>query len=155
MPASHESPAGTPLSVVLVEEYDALAAALTSALKKFAPRHKVHVVESLGEAETKAAEIAPQLFIVDFDPPQLDAIDFLERVHAAHPSARFLAIASGVPVEMNGDRFGPNALQFIEKPFELAEFGAAVQALLGPWTNRSSADSRGTLRDLNLRDFIP
>ncbi|HVF71063.1 MAG TPA: response regulator [Chthoniobacterales bacterium] len=155
MPASQEFPAGTAPSVLLVEEYDALAAALTSALKKFAPHHKVHVAESLADAEAAAGEISPQLFIVDFDPPRADAVEFLGRLNAAHPSARFLAIGSGVPVEMNANRSGSNALQFIDKPFELAEFGAAVQALLGPWTNAASGDSRGTLRDLGVRDLIP
>ena len=155
MPASQESRAGTAPSVLLVEEYDALAAAITSALKKFAPRHRVRAVESLAEAEASAAEISPQLLIVDFDPPRADAIDFLERIAVACPHARFLAIASGVPSDLHSERYGPNAIQFIEKPFELAEFGAAVQALLGPWTNAVSGDSRGTLRDLNVRDLIP
>jgi two-component system, OmpR family, alkaline phosphatase synthesis response regulator PhoP len=155
VPASQESRAGTAPSVLLVEEYDALAAAITSALKKFAPRHRVRAVESLAEAEASVAEIGPQLLIVDFDPPRDDAIDFLERIAAACPNARFLAIASGVPSELHSERYGPNAMQFVEKPFELAEFGAAVQALLGPWTNALSGDSRGTLRDLNVRDLIP
>ena len=155
MPPSHETPAGTASSVLLVEEYDALAAAITSALKKFAPRHRTRAVESLAEAEKVAAEITPQLFIVDFDPPRPDAIEFLERISLTNPDARFLAIASGVPAQFSADRFGPNAIQFVEKPFELAEFGAAVQALLGPWTNAVSGDSRGTLRDLNVKDLIP
>ncbi|HSP45694.1 MAG TPA: response regulator, partial [Chthoniobacterales bacterium] len=155
MPASQESPAGTASSVLLVEEYDALAAAITSALKKFAPRHRVRAVESLAEAEASMAETSSQLVIVDFDPPRSDAVNFVERISAANPNARFLAIASGVPEELNGERYGANAVQFIEKPFELAEFGAAVQALLGPWTNATSGDSRGTLRDLNVRDLIP
>lgn len=155
MPASHESPAGTAPSVLLVEEYDALAAAIASALKKFAPGHRIHVVESLGDAAGKAREINPQLFIVDLDPPQADAIEALTAISAEHPSARFLAIASGVPTELGPARYGPSAIQFIDKPFELAEFGAAVQALLGPWTNATSGDSRGTLLDLNLRDLIP
>ncbi|MDP9098538.1 MAG: response regulator [Verrucomicrobiota bacterium] len=155
MPASQESRAGTAPSVLLVEEYDALAAAITSALKKFAPRHRVRAVESLAEAEASAAETSPQLLIVDFDPPRADAIDFLERIALACPNARLLAIASGVPPDLNSERYGPNAIQFVEKPFELAEFGAAVQALLGPWTNAVSGDSRGTLRDLNVRDLIP
>ena len=155
MPASHETPAGTASSVLLVEEYDALAAAITSALKKFAPRHRTRAVESLAEAEVVAAELKPQLFIVDFDPPRSDAIEFLQRVSLTNPEARFLAIASGVPKEFPSERFGPNAIQFVEKPFELAEFGAAVQALLGPWTNVVSGDSRGTLRDLNLKDLVP
>jgi DNA-binding response OmpR family regulator len=155
VPASHESPAGTASSVLLVEEYDALAAAITSALKKFAPRHRIRAVESLAEAEASMAETSPQLLIVDFDPPRSDAIEFLRRISAANPNARFLAIGSGVPPELNSERYGANAIQFIEKPFELAEFGAAVQALLGPWTNPVSGDSRGTLRDLNIRDLVP
>jgi DNA-binding response OmpR family regulator len=155
VPASQESRAGIAPSVLLVEEYDALAAAITSALKKFAPRHRVRAVESLAEAEASAAETNPQLLIVDFDPPRADVIDFLERIAGACPNARFLAIASGVPPDLHSERYGPNAIQFVEKPFELAEFGAAVQALLGPWTNAVSGDSRGTLRDLNVRDLIP
>jgi len=155
VPASQESRAGTAPSVLLVEEYDALAAAISSALKKFAPRHRVRAVESLAEAEASAPETSPQLLIVDFDPPRADAVDFLERIAAACPNARFLAIASGVPPDLHSERYGPNAIQFVEKPFELAEFGAAVQALLGPWTNTVSGDSRGTLRDLNVRDLIP
>ena len=155
VPASQESRAGTAPSVLLVEEYDALTAAITSALKKFAPRHRVRAVESLAEAEANVVETRPQLLIVDFDPPRTDTIDFLERIAAANPDARFLAIASGVPAELNAERYGPNAIQFIEKPFELSEFGAAVQALLGSWTNAASGDSRGTLRDLNVRDLVP
>ena len=155
MPASLESPAGTAPSVLLIEEYDALAAAITSALKKFAPRHRTHTVESLAEAQASAVETKPQLVIVDFDPPRSDSIEFLERVSRSNPDVRFLAIASGVPPELASERYGPNAIQFVEKPFELADFGAAVQALLGPWTNATSGDSRGTLRDLNVRDLIP
>jgi DNA-binding response OmpR family regulator len=155
VPASLESPAGTAPSVLLIEEYDALAAAITSALKKFAPGHRTHVVESISDAGSAAAEKLPQLFIVDFDPPQANAIEFLNRMSLAHPEARVLAIASGTSPALASERYGKNAIQFIEKPFELADFGAAVQALLGPWTESRSGDSRGTLRDLNLRDLIP
>jgi DNA-binding response OmpR family regulator len=153
--ASLESPAGTAPSVLLIEEYDALAAAITSALKKFAPRHRTRVVESLSEAEAAAAETQPQLFLIDFDPPHPNAIEFLNRIGPAHPDARVLVIASGTSPEFASERYGSNAIQFVEKPFELADFGAAVQALLGPWTEASSGDSRGTLRDLNLRDLVP
>lgn len=155
MPASQELPAGTAPSILLIEEYDALAAAITSALKKFAPQHRTQVVESLGDAETALAETEPQLLIIDFDPPHANAIEFLNRIRPAHPDARVLAIASGISPEFAAERYGPNAIQFVEKPFELADFGAAVQALLGPWTEAKSGDSRGTLRDLNLRDLVP
>jgi DNA-binding response OmpR family regulator len=155
VPASVKSPAGTAPSVLLIEEYDALAAAITSALKKFAPQHRTLVVESLRDAETAAAEAMPQLFVIDFDPPHPNAIEFLNRIGPAHPDARVLVVASGTSPQFASERYGPNAIQFVEKPFELADFGAAVQALLGPWTEASSGDSRGTLRDLNLRDLVP
>ena len=155
MRVSQESPAGTTPSVLLIEEYDALAAAITSALRKFAPRHRTRVVESLSEGEDAAAEIPPQLFIIDLDPPLPHAIEFLNRIRTAYPDARVLVIASGTSAEFASARYGPNAIQFVEKPFDLPDFGAAVQALLGPWTEASSGDSRGTLRDLNLRDLVP
>ncbi len=97
----------------------------------------------------------PQLFVIDFDPPHPRAIEFLNRIAPAHPDARVLVVASGTSPEFALERYGPNAIQFVEKPFELADFGAAIQALLGPWTEISSGDSRGTLRDLNLRDLVP
>lgn len=111
-------------------------------------------MESLADAKASVAEASPLLIILDVDPPRSDVIEFLERLAANHPNARFLAIGSGVPPDLNSARPGPNALQFIDKPFELSEFGAAVQALLGPWTT-ATGDSRGTLRDLNVRDLIP
>src|SRR5205807_7960972 len=43
------------------------------------------------------------------------------------------------------------ALQFIEKPFDLAAFGAAIQALLGPWREQ---DGRGALGALNAMDVV-
>lgn len=155
VPASKESPAGTAPSVLLVEEYDALAAAITSALKKFAPAHRVRAVASLPEAEASLEESTPRLLIIDIDPPRPDLIEFFERIGPANSDVRVLAIASGVPAELNSDRSDPNAIQFVEKPFELAEFGAAVQALLGPWTKASSGTSRGTLRNLSARDLVP
>src|SRR4029077_12977412 len=103
---------------------DALAAAITSALRKFAPRHRTRVVESLSEAEDVAAETPPQLFIIDFDPPLPHAIEFLSRIRTAHPDARVLVIASGTSAEFASARYGPNAIQFVEKPFDLPDFGA-------------------------------
>src|SRR5256885_16029243 len=66
------------------------------------------------------------------------------------PETRALLIAAGVTPELTAERGANGALQFLEKPFELVEFGAGVQALLGPWME--TGISRGTLRDLALDD---
>jgi DNA-binding response OmpR family regulator len=141
-------------SVLLLEEYDALAAAIGSALKKFAPGHPVSVAGSLTEAEAIASEARPALFVVDVDPAWPGLVDLLQTLRDTNPNGRVLVIGTAVPKEIADQRGSFGALQFIEKPFELADFGAAVQALLGPWRESDSANSRGTLRALNLFDIL-
>ena len=63
-------------------------------------------------------------------------------------------IGAAIPAEIAAERRSFGALQFIEKPFELAAFGAAVQALLGPWRESESESPRGSLGTLNVIDVI-
>jgi len=137
--------------ILLLEEYDALAAAISSALKKFAPQHFGAVARSLAEAEKLASELDPELFILDLDPPWAGLTNFLEKMRNAHPNARVLVIGAAIPSGIASERGSSGALQFIEKPFDLAAFGAAVQALLGPWREQ---DGRGTLGGLNAIDVL-
>jgi DNA-binding response OmpR family regulator len=141
-------------SVLLLEEYDALAAAIGSALKKFAPGQPVSVAGSLADAEAIATEARPALFVVDVEPAWPGLVDLLETLRETNPNGRVLVIGTAVPKEIADERGSFGALQFIEKPFELADFGAAVQALLGPWRESDSSNSRGTLRGLNLFDIL-
>jgi DNA-binding response OmpR family regulator len=155
VPASRQSSTRTVLQpgVILLEEYDALAAAIGAALKKFAPRHAFSVGRSLAEAKKIAADLKPELFLIDTDPPWAGITDFLEELRSALPEARALVIGAPIPTEIVAARGSLGALQFIEKPFELAAFGAAVQALLGPWHESESA-ARGVLRDLGVADIV-
>ena len=137
-------------NVLLIEEYDALSVAIQSALTKFAPHHRFHAVRSLAEARRAALEQKPELIILDFDPPYPGAIAFFGEMRGVLPETRVLLIAAGVTPELKAERGANGALQFLEKPFELVEFGAAVQALLGPWMETGM--SRGTLHDLALDD---
>ena len=149
---SSGNPAG---GILLVEEYSALGVAITSALRKFAPLHNVRVAHSFAEAETAAAVMRPALFLLDLDPPPpAGEIAFFKRLSTLYPEARALVIAAGTSRELRAARGTSGAIQFIEKPFDLAEFGAAVQALLGPWTLPHSTHFRGTLRDLHLVDLV-
>jgi DNA-binding response OmpR family regulator len=156
VPAPHLSSTatGSHRSVLLLEEYDALAAAIGSALKKFAPGHATVVARSLADAETLAGKSDPDLFIIDFDPSYPGLTAFLQKMRSAHPGARALVMTAGVSSEIVAERRSFGALQFIEKPYETADFGAAVQALLGPWTAAESTGSRGTLRSLSLADIV-
>jgi DNA-binding response OmpR family regulator len=138
-------------SILLLEEYDALAAAISSALRKFAPQHFGAVARSIAEAENLASELDPELFVVDVDPPWTGLTNFLEKMRTAHPNSRALIIGSAIPAQIAAERRASGALQFVEKPFDLAAFGAAVQALLGPWREQ---EGRGTLSALNAIDVV-
>jgi DNA-binding response OmpR family regulator len=138
-------------NIVLLEEYDALAAAISSALKKFAPQHAAVVARSVKDLEKLADELAPELFIFDVDPPWAGITPCLEKLRDSHPKARALVVGTAVPSEIAADRGFSGGLQFVEKPFELAVFGAAVQALLGPWRE---SEFRGTLRALSTIDVV-
>ncbi len=153
MPARRKSAAADvpQHNILLLEEYDALAAAISSALKKFAPQHFGAIARSLGEAEKLAIELDPELFIIDVDPPWAGLTNFLEKMRAAHPNARALVIGSAISAEIATERGASGALQFVEKPFDLAVFGAAVQALLGPWREQ---EGRGTLGALDAIDVV-
>ncbi len=142
-----------PRSILLLEEYGALAVAISSALRKFASLHRVEVARSFAEAEAAAEKMRPELFVLDLDPPPSGEIEFLGHLQARYPHARALVIAAGTSRELRTERGTAGALQFIEKPFDLAEFGAAVQALVGPWTGPAGS-VRGTLRDLGIIDIV-
>ena len=145
------NPDGPQPNIVLLEEYGALAVAISSALKKFAPQHAHFVARSIQELEKLSAETNPELFILDVDPPWTGISDCLQRLREAHPKARAVVIGTAIPPEIAGERGLLGGLQFVEKPFELAAFGAAVQALLGPWRE---LQTRGTLRALGTIDIV-
>ena len=156
MPVSSSSSAraAPQRNVLLLESYDALAAAFGSALKKFAPEHAISIARSLAQAETLGAKIGPVLFIIDVDPPWSGLTDFLEKMRDAHPNAGALIIGGAIPAAIAVERGSFGALQFIEKPFELATFEAAVQALLEPWRESKSASPCASLRTLDPIDVV-
>jgi DNA-binding response OmpR family regulator len=139
-------------AILLLEEYAALGVAIKSALKKFAPSHTTHVARSLKEAETLARKIEPELFLIDVDPPWPKLTQLLGQMRGQFPEARVLVIGATIPKGLIENRGSYHALQFLEKPFDVADFGAAVQALLGPWKESEDAALRGTLRSFSAVD---
>jgi DNA-binding response OmpR family regulator len=156
VPSPHQSSTAAKAqhSVLLLEDYDALAAAIASALKKFAPGRSIGVAQTLAEAEKLAGKNPIELLIIDFDPSYPGLTAFLQKMRKSRPEARALVLAGGIPNEIVSKRRSLAALQFIEKPYEIADFGAAVQALLGPWNANEAARSRGTLGSLGLADIV-
>jgi DNA-binding response OmpR family regulator len=137
--------------IILVEDYDALAVAFGSLLRRLRPNHITQVVRSLSAAEATAEQESPELFVIDFDPPHRGAVSFFERMRAAHPNAGVLIIAANTWREFARERIARGAFRFIEKPFELAEFGAALDAVL---PSRRGSEARGGLSELELADMI-
>jgi DNA-binding response OmpR family regulator len=152
VPASPQS-SGTAGSIVLVEEYGALAVAIGSALKKFAPGFSTQTVRSLVDAESAIAAAKPDLMVVDFDPPTPGALEFFTRLRSTAPSTRVLLIAAAPVGRLAELAAAPGAFQFVDKPFDLRTLGAGFAAVLG--NGATEPRTRRTLRDLAVRDVIP
>jgi CheY-like chemotaxis protein len=131
-----------------------LAVAITSALHKFAPEHTVQVARSFRQALDLAAKTKPELIVVDFDPPQAGEVAFITELKRTNPRSRMLVIAPGISARLAGERGPSAAIHFVEKPFGLAEFGAAVQALLNQSVPSEALSKRGSLRDLHVADLV-
>lgn len=155
MPANPPSSVGTAGNILLVEEYAALASAIGSALKKFAPAHRTDVVATLTAAEALAADTRPELLIVDFDPPQPQAVEFFSRLKSTLPDTRVLVIAAGISREVLAARGTRAAFSFVEKPFDLAAFGHAVQTSIQGSAGEAGEEAGGPIRNLGLGDILP
>jgi DNA-binding response OmpR family regulator len=152
VPASPQSP-GTAGSIVLVEEYAALAVAIGSVLKKFAPGFTTRAFRSLAEAEAAIGDGKPDLLVVDFDPPEPGAFEFFTKLKGRAPSTRVLIIAAAPVGGLSGNTALPGAFQFVEKPFDLKTLGAGIEAVL---QNAGSGErAHRTIRDLAVRDVVP
>ncbi|MDQ6939457.1 MAG: response regulator [Verrucomicrobiota bacterium] len=150
MPSSSQTPVGTlPASILLVEEYKALAIAFGSALKQFAPGFATHVVSSLAKADALMDELKPALLVIDCDPPPLHSIQFFDRLRSRLPNVRVLIVAAENADELKDCQALQPALEFIKKPFELRKFSAVIGALLAPAPTES-----GTAQSLKLLDMI-
>ncbi|HEV3410527.1 MAG TPA: response regulator, partial [Chthoniobacterales bacterium] len=135
---------------MLVEGYEALAVALSAALKEFARGYDTRVVRSVDEAEALLDVVAPRLLVIDCDPPPRRSAKFFQRVRSMHPDARVLVIAAENSGEFKVEEAHASALHFMRKPFDLAEFGGAVRALLDSGRN----GARGNIRRLRLPDMV-
>ncbi len=149
--AQLSTPGATEDSILLVEEYDALAAAIGSALRKFAPGHLVQRTRSLAEAEEALLSSRPALVVIDFDPPLPGAIEFLSRAKEVLPNNQFLILTADTPPAIVRGRTEA-ALQFIVKPFELADFGGTVARLLTTSSGFEGPSSR--TQPLELADLV-
>ncbi len=139
-------------SIILLEDYPALASAISSALRKFAPRHSAHTARSLKDLESLSAKLHPELLVIDVDPAWPKLTQLLGKLRSTHPTTRALIIGATVPKEIIDQHGSERALQFLQKPFDVPELGAAIQALVGPWTHAETEKLRGTLRCFNAID---
>ncbi|MEP6821280.1 MAG: response regulator [Chthoniobacterales bacterium] len=155
MPPSPPSSSGIKGSVLLVEGYGALAAAIRAALKKFAPLYVVSRARSLSAALTAARGKPPALLILDFDPPFPGILDFFSLLREIAPAARVMVIAANLPRQILGDERLPTVFSFVEKPFQLAEFGTAITDLLSTSDPANESSARTALEAMSLVDLIP
>lgn len=135
--------------ILLVEEYDALAIAIKSALRKYAPNHEVAVAKDLADARAQLTD-GFDLVVIDFDPVFPGLTNFLIEVRQQLPHGHGIILGTGMTSELASAMRNLSALQFLPKPYEITDFGATVQALL----IRTVDDARPALGSLGAADLV-
>ena len=153
MPAPRSNPAGAAGNILLVEEYSALSIAISVALQKFAPGYTTRAARSLAEAAQLAHRLRPELLVLDLDPPPLGVLEFVEQMRELLPDARLLLLVAHAQPDLLREFSRTSAVQLLEKPFELPQFGVVLGTLLST-TGSSPALRRGTLRGIGLSEVL-
>lgn len=117
-------------AILLVEEYGALAAAIASALRKFAPRHRLTVADSASDAVAAAERMAPRLVIFDCDGADSRLVETVGSIRAANKAVSLIAITTGIEPRLLEELEVQSAIAFVDKPFDLGRFRSVVTRML-------------------------
>ena len=91
-----------------------------------------HSVTSCGSGERAIDLVMKQAYdvvVCDMNLPGIDGIDVLERLRANHPAVPVLLITAYATVESAVEAFQKGAVDYLTKPFQLADLANKLQAL--------------------------
>lgn len=122
-------------TVLLVEDYDDSRCVMKEALEM----QGFHVVEAVNglEAVTIAREVMPHLILMDLRMPVLDGIEAIRLIRQREALKEVpVIIVSGDTqlsreVFLELDELGSGRIEYLRKPYALAEFLSLVQSMSG------------------------
>lgn len=116
--------------ILLVEDSPDIVSAVTAVLTS--DGHRVSSVSTLAEASQALSQITPDLVLLDIELPDGDGVEFFARVaEVLEAKGIGVILLTGTnTTSLRTRSFELGALDYIAKPFDLAEFHARVNAKL-------------------------
>jgi DNA-binding response OmpR family regulator len=134
-----------PAQLLIVEDDEGIGANLQRALA--AESGNVAWARTAAEARTLARELPPDLVLLDLGLPDSDGVDVCRELLARQPSLPIIMLtarATEIDVVIGLDT---GAVDYVTKPFRLAELSARVRAHL---RRLHESDARVVVRDLSI-----
>ncbi len=126
------------MQILLVEDDQALASALQTALQK--QGYAVNAVEAGKTAVHVINTDAPDLVILDLGLPDIDGLEVLKRVRQKHKDLPFLLLTARSGVEDKVAGLDCGADDYLAKPFEMAELFARIRVLARRLSTSNTAE---------------
>jgi len=104
-----------PHRVLHVDDEPDFADMVAAFLERESDRITVETARSASEAETKLAEARFDCIVSDYDMPETDGIEFLERVRASYPDLPFILFTGKGSEEVASDAFSAGATEYLQK----------------------------------------
>jgi DNA-binding response OmpR family regulator len=134
-------------ALLIIEDDQLIASSLARGLT--AAGHDVTVATTLAEAATEIA--AADLILCDLGLPDGDGLDLIARVAAEHPATPVIALTARAEEADVVAGLTSGAVDYVTKPFRLAELQARIAAQLRQATAAAgTGDSNDTLSVLDL-----
>ncbi len=126
------TPAVSRPRILIVDDDDALLAALRDTLRDVIPDSAVRTASDGYEALVEVGAFRPDVLVIDLQMPGLDGFEVCRRLKQWKETAatRILAVTAHPEKEVRAMVFESGADDFLEKPFAIERFRSRVVALL-------------------------
>ncbi len=132
------------LSIVLVEDHDALRELTTEALEELG--HQVTALTCAEELEDASKAIPTDLFILDLNLPGEDGISLSRRIRNSHPKVGIIILTARSTSKDKVIGYESGADLYITKPVDREELIAAIKSLTRRQVEMRDQSTSGPLR---------
>src|SRR5215472_18855105 len=118
-------------TVLLVDDFQPFRRWVHSALQEMAELHVIGEAENGSEAVQKAAELKPDLVILDIGLPNLNGIEVCRSIRRSAPESKIVFLTALIDPDVILAALDAGAVGYVYKPRAASDLKPAIAAVLG------------------------
>ncbi len=115
-----------PIRVMVVDDHEVVRRGLIAYLRAFKDMEFVGQATDGEEAVLLAAQLKPDVILMDMVMPNLDGIEATRQIHQAHPHIRVLSLTSMTDSDLIRQALEAGASGYLNKNTSVKELSAAI-----------------------------